>query len=116
MITNASFRKLALSFPESVEQPHFHKTSFRVKKKIFATFDEKTRLAVVKFSLVDQSVFTDVSKGALYPVQGGWGKSGFTYIDLRKVNKEMLKDAMTISYCKVAPEKLSALIVKKAIK
>lgn len=40
MVTIDSFRKLALSFPEATEEPHFEKTSFRVKKKIFATFDE----------------------------------------------------------------------------
>jgi len=40
MVTIDSFRKLDLSFPEATEEPHFEKTSFRVKKKIFATFDE----------------------------------------------------------------------------
>ena len=98
MITNQNFRKLAMSFPEAVEQPHFEKTSFRVKKKIFATLDEKTRIAALKFSPVDQSVFIDISKGAFYPAQGAWGKSGYTYVDLKKVNGSMLKDAMNISY------------------
>lgn len=33
MITLEIFRELALSFPETTEEPHFEKTSFRVKKK-----------------------------------------------------------------------------------
>ncbi len=33
MVTIDSLRKLALSFPEATEEPHFEKTSFRVKKK-----------------------------------------------------------------------------------
>ena len=37
MVTIDIFRKLALSFPEATEGPHFEKTSFRGKKKIFAT-------------------------------------------------------------------------------
>jgi len=98
MVSIPSFRKFVLSFEDAVEQPHFHKTSFRVKKKIFVTLDESLRLAVIKLSPVDQSVFTDISKGALYPVQGGWGKSGFTYVDLKKVNREMMVDAVTTSY------------------
>ena len=30
-------QRLALSLPESVEKPHFHMTSFRIRDKIFAT-------------------------------------------------------------------------------
>jgi hypothetical protein len=39
----AQARRAALSFPESMEAPHFHFTSFRVGGKIFATAppDEK---------------------------------------------------------------------------
>jgi hypothetical protein len=39
----AQARRVALSFPESTEAPHFHFTSFRVGEKIFATAppDEK---------------------------------------------------------------------------
>lgn len=43
MVTIDSFRKTALSFAETSEQPHFKKTSFRVGKKIFATYDEKEK-------------------------------------------------------------------------
>lgn len=39
MVSIEAFRKLALSFPEVTEEPHFEKTSFRVKGKIFATYD-----------------------------------------------------------------------------
>jgi hypothetical protein len=38
-------------------------------------------------------------------VQGGWGKSGFTYIDLSKVKKKMLDDAVTISYQNVVAKR-----------
>lgn len=105
MITNKDFRNLALSYPEAVEQPHFKKTSFWVKKKIFATLDEKTRLAVLKFSLIDQSVFIDISKGVMFPAQGNWGKSGYTYVNLKKVSAKMLKDAMNISYLNITSPK-----------
>ncbi|CAN5668931.1 hypothetical protein BH11BAC1_BH11BAC1_24460 [soil metagenome] len=113
MVSIDAFRKLVLSFPEAEEQTHFHKTSFRVKRKIFATLDEKEKLAVLKFSLVDQSVFCDISNGAIYPVQGAWGKKGFTYVNLNKIKKEMLVDAAKISYCNVAPAKLAAAFTSK---
>lgn len=33
-------RRFALSLPETTEEPHFEKSSFRVKGKIFATVPE----------------------------------------------------------------------------
>ena len=36
-MTGRAFQRLALSLPEVHEEPHFHRTSFRVGKKIFAT-------------------------------------------------------------------------------
>lgn len=112
MVTNENFRKLAMSFPEATEQPHFEKTSFRVKKKIFATLELKTQIAALKFSLVDQSVFIDIGKDLFYPAEGAWGKSGYTYVDLKKVNIKILKDAISISYCNVAPASLTKNLLK----
>ena len=113
MITIETYRKLALSFPEAIELPHFEKVSFRVNKKIFSTLSVSENIAMVKLSLVDQSVFCDMSDGAFYPVPGGWGKQGATYVDLKKVKRKMLEDALTISYCNVAPKKLIESISNK---
>lgn len=75
MISIETFRKLALSFPDASEEPHFEKTSFRVKKKIFATFDEKNNRAVLKLNEIDQSVFCASSEMIFYPVPNKWGKT-----------------------------------------
>ena len=37
----AQVRKLALALPESEESPHFQRTSFRVRGKIFATAEQE---------------------------------------------------------------------------
>ena len=108
MVTNETVRKLALSFPETDEHPHFDKKAFRVKKKIFATLQEENRRLMVKLNLNDQSVFCTFDKSVIYPVPGGWGRQGCTFIELKKVRKEMLIDALTTSYCTVAPPKLGA--------
>ena len=107
MVSIENFRSLALSFEEVVEQPHFEKTSFRVTKKIFATFDIKNRRVVVKLSAAEQSVFCLFDKSIIYPVPGKWGLQGWTMIELNKVGKNMLKDALLISYCNVAPKRLA---------
>ena len=108
MVSNETVRQLALSFPETDEHPHFHLKAFRVKKKIFATLDTGKKRVMVKLSLIDQSVFCAFNSGIIYPVPGGWGKKGATYIELGKIKKAMLKDAMTMAYCTVAPSALAS--------
>jgi len=110
MITIEAFRKLALSFPEAIELPHFDRASFRVNKKIFATLLEKDHLAMMPLSLVDQSVFCAFDKEVIYPVPGGWGKKGATFFELKKLNKSMVQDAMAHAYCRVAPKRLAGKI------
>ncbi len=97
MITEATLRELALSFPDATEEPHFEKPSFRIKKKIFATLDLKKSLVCVKFTEMQQSVFAYDPK-VIYPVPNAWGKQGWTFIDLKKVKKAVLKDALKAAY------------------
>lgn len=96
-----------LSFDEVIELPHFEKTSFRVNKKIFATLNIQKRQATFKLSAINQSVFCDFDRISIWPVTGAWGKQGWTIFDLTALTDEMLIDALTLSYCNVAPKKLS---------
>ena len=108
MISIATFRTMTLSFPETMEQPHFEKTSFRIRKKIFATLDKKPHIAVLKLSLIDQSVFCDINKNIIYPVESEWGRQGWTKVELKKINRNILKDILTTAYCLVALAQFSA--------
>jgi predicted DNA-binding protein (MmcQ/YjbR family) len=107
MVTLATLRKLALSFPEATEEPHFEKTSFRVKKKIFATYDAKNKRACIKLSEIDQDVFSNGAKASIYPLANKWGKQGWTIIELKTVRIDLFTDALTTAYCEVAPKKLA---------
>src|SRR2546428_9271170 len=113
MVTIAFFKKLALSLPEAKEHPHFENVSFKVKKKIFATLSEKNDRCCLKFSEIDQSSFCSFDKTVIYPVPNKWGKQGGTLISLSKISEEMLVDALTTSYCEVAPKKLSASYIEQ---
>ena len=62
---------------------------------------------MVKLTLKDQSVFCAFDPSIIYPVPGGWGAKGATYIELTSVRKAMFKDALTMAYCTVAPLKLA---------
>jgi predicted DNA-binding protein (MmcQ/YjbR family) len=112
MVSIKTFKKIALSFPESSEQPHFEKSSFRVGKKIFATYDKVNHRACLKLSETDQDLFSLLDKTIIYPVPNKWGKQGWTNVELKKVPKEMFRDALTAAYSEVAPEKLKALLAK----
>ena len=110
MVTIERLRSIALSFPETTEEPHFEKTSFRVKNKIFATFTNADNRACIKLSEIDQDVFTSFDKSIIYPVNNKWGKKGWTFIELDKIKVEMFIDALTIAYCEVAPNKLAEVV------
>lgn len=107
MITLDDLRKHALSFPETTEALHFGKISFRVKKIIFATWDDKTNRACVKLSAVDQDVFSSIDKKIMFPVDNKWGKQGWTFIETNLVQEDQFLDALTTAYCEVAPKKLA---------
>ena len=108
MVDFETFRKIALSFPDAEELPHFHLPSFRIKKKIFATLWEKENRAMLKLTPVSQSVFCSYDLSVFYPVPGGWGKKGATFVDLSKVRKDMFKDAISVAYKEVAAKKTPA--------
>src|SRR6476646_8855542 len=107
MVTLDIFRKLALSFPEVIEEPHFEKKSFSVKKKIFATYDDKTKSACIKLSEIDQNVFASSDRSIIYPVNNKWGKQGWTILEMERINKDLFSDALTTAYCFTAPKKLA---------
>jgi hypothetical protein len=108
MISIAAARQAALSLPETEEYRHFHLPAFRVGKKIFATIHEDKHFMMVKLSLIDQSVFCSFNKEIIFPVPGGWGRQGSTFIDLKKVKKAMLLDALTTAWKNVAATKMVA--------
>ena len=107
MVSIDTFRKLALSFPESTEEPHFEKTSFRVKKKIFATYDSVNNKACIKLSEIDQDVFSSAGPEVIFPVNNKWAKQGWTLIEMSKVREDLFIDALTSAYCEVAPKKFA---------
>lgn len=107
MITFDHLRKLALSFEATTEEPHFEKTSFRVQKKIFVTYDQKNHRACVKLSLADQDVFSVADTTIIYGVPNKWGTMGWTFIEMNTVLPELFDAAITSAYCEVAPKKFA---------
>jgi hypothetical protein len=101
MIDFTTFKKIALSFHETNEEPHFEKPSFRIKGKIFATLDIKKNQACVKLSLIDQDLFSLADKTIIFPVPNKWGKQGWTFINLEKIGLELLIEVLKTAYSEV---------------
>lgn len=106
MVSIKDARTMALSLPEAEEKSHFYIPDFRIKNKIFATIHEDKNCMMVKLSLVDQSVFCAFGKEIIFPVPGGWGRQGATFVNLKKVRKTMLKDALATAWKTAAPPRL----------
>ncbi|MBK9730058.1 MAG: MmcQ/YjbR family DNA-binding protein [Chitinophagaceae bacterium] len=113
MVSIEAFRKIALSFPETMEAPHFENTAFKVNKKIFATLNIKENRATVKLSEKEQDLFCLYDKQVMYPVPNKWGDQGWTHINLKTIKREMCADALAAAFHEVASIKLSSAIKKK---
>lgn len=102
MIVSSDVRQIALSFANSTEEPHFEKTSFRFKKKIFATLDEKLNKVVVKLTPIQQSVYCSINSTMIYPVPNKWGNQGWTMISLELIEEDLFTEVVKVAYENVA--------------
>lgn len=113
MITFDQCREIALSFPESTEEAHFEKTSFRINSKIFATYEKKSNTACIKLSKLDQEYFCATNKRNIYPVDNRWGTKGWTIIEMNNVGEAVFIDVLKTAYCEVAPQRLAGQVKGK---
>jgi hypothetical protein len=98
-------RRIALSLPEAVEKSHFGKADFRVRDRIFATLPDQGR-AVVKLTLEQQDIMCEAEPTIFRPVEGAWGRKGWTAVHLPAANEETLQSALTTAWRNVAPKSL----------
>lgn len=105
-MTIKQFVTLVLSFPGTEENPHFDRRAFKIAgKRIFATLHEESGTVNLKLSPVDQSVFCDFGKKAVYPVPNKFGLQGWTTFVLKNVSKELMIDALETAYQDVLKKK-----------
>ena len=94
MVTTSEAKNIALSFEGTSEQPHFNRTAFTVKKKIFATLSFEDKTLNLKFTPIEQMIFCPPESDVIYPVHGGWGRQGWTTINLDKATEKLVKAAL----------------------
>lgn len=105
-MNNQAFQEMALSFPGTIDAPHFDRTAFKVEgKRIFATLHHATGTANLKLSPEDQTTFCSYDRDIVYPVPNKWGLQGWTTIVLNKIPDSLMQDALETAYKEVFRKK-----------
>ena len=108
MIDVETVRRLALALPEAEERDHRGHPSFRVGKKIFATLWPDERRTVLKLEPAEQTALTTLFPSAFAPLPGGWGRQGWTNVQLDHVEHDAFATALRTAWRSVAPKRLLA--------
>ncbi|MBI1184268.1 MmcQ/YjbR family DNA-binding protein [bacterium] len=98
MVSADEFSQMALSLPGVYTAPHFERTAYRTKKRIFATHLGKQNTVNIKLNPVEQSTFCDIGGGAVEAVNNKWGLQGWTQFNLQQVVPQILADALAVAH------------------
>jgi hypothetical protein len=108
-MTPKAFQKFALSLPETHEEPHFERTSFRVGTKIFATMTPDGKEAMVRVSPPELVRSLLSTKGDVFFSYGGWTvRLGSLGVRLAKADARMLEALVVESWKHSAPKRVVA--------
>jgi len=103
MIDDKTVRRLALSFPEAVELPHWGNPSYRVGKRIFATLGEYEGQAVLKIPVDEQEVLLEAMPDVF--VVNAWSKQGWLGVRLEAIEADLFEDLLERAWRSVAPKR-----------
>ena len=106
-MTADDIRAVALSLPEAEEQPHFERTSFRVRGKIFATLPPDGDLVVLKLLPEVKESLRQSDPDAVIPLPGAWDRGGWTQIAIQRMEAARLADLVRLAWRQVAPKSLT---------
>lgn len=105
MIRAARFREIALSLEGAIEVPHMERAAFRTKRRIFATLPPDGASANLALDRDLQEALCEAQPQVFAPVPGGWGRMGYTTVDLRVVSELDLIRALTEAHDRASEPK-----------
>jgi hypothetical protein len=99
-------RRIALGFPETVEQDHFGNPSFRVRGRIFATVPDDTHLNVM-IDPFDVDAVVRAEPGSCAVLL--WGKEvRGVRVSLPKASPAMVEELLRVAWKRKAPKRLAS--------
>jgi hypothetical protein len=102
-------RRLALALPETTEEDHHGRPSFRVRGKIFATLHVPHERAMLKLPRDEQLAISAAQPDVYAPVPGTWGERGSTLVELPGADEAELAELVEEAWRRVAPKRLLAV-------
>lgn len=104
MVSRQQARSLALALPESIEQDHHGRPSFRVAGKIFATLWDESHMNVM---LDEGGIRTAVQERPEACAEFWWGKRlGAVSVNLHRASVNLVTDLLTDAWESKAPKRL----------
>jgi len=97
-------RPMALDLPGALEQDHFGRPAFSVKKKIFCTWWVLEERVVIKLTPEQQAEWCAEHPDAFAPVPNKWGKHGWTNVSLTHVGERTMRYALDLAWRNVCPK------------
>lgn len=98
MVSTEETKSIALSLEGAGEHPHFDRIAFTVKKKIFATLSFHDKTLNLKFTPQVQFIFCPPGSQVIFAIPNGWGRQGWTTLNLDKASKKLVKSALEEAY------------------
>src|SRR5258706_8382870 len=109
IMTPNAFRSLALSLPESHEEPHFERLSFRVGKRIFATMTVDGAEAMVRVVPQQRAHSLLETHPQAFFSHGVWTeRNGAVGVTLSKADGELLRELVIDAWRSIAPKRAQA--------
>ena len=97
MVTSRRFAEMASALPNVVSAPHFDRTAFKVRR-IFATLAADGQSANFCFAPEEQDLKCMVAPEIFERIDNGWGRQGWTRMQLANANEDDLATALTMAY------------------
>jgi hypothetical protein len=105
-VTVQRARELIMSLEDTAAAPHVDREAFRAKGTQFASL-RSDGVFNVKLSPEEQALRCGAAANVFKPVEGGWGRMGYTTISLQEADEIDIKSAL-LSAWTLSREKLLA--------
>lgn len=111
----ADVRRIALALPEVTEEPHFEKSSFRVRGKIFATVPEDRKHVHLHVDTDERVALIEEHPAAFEPIV--WGKKikvDWVRVNLAAADRDQLGELLIEAWRAKAPKSVVAAYESQA--
>ncbi|HYE87503.1 MAG TPA: MmcQ/YjbR family DNA-binding protein [Vicinamibacterales bacterium] len=104
-MTPAQFRKIALGLDGAVEGSHMGHPDFRAANgRIFASLNDDETRGMATLTPEQQADLMSRAPATFIPAAGAWGRGGSTMIVLKGADAELVGEAVTLAWQRIASQ------------